>query len=161
MAGVSGTESFSHCANKPEVSQPKPDQCVAAIPALVGERCWEKNQITVQQPPPVAPITLRCIPALVPLASSCRYLLWQGSSTGPRVHFFYSILPCYPGEYPGSRLTSNAVHSAHFIPCWKAARPEVEHGKRLAAPGNSMQLLKTSGEESSVQTQGNFHIGRM
>lgn len=161
MAGVSGTESFSHCANKPEVSQPKPDQCVPAIPALVGERCWEKNQITVQQPPPVAPITLRCIPALVPLASSCRYLLWQGSSTGPRVHFFYSILPCYPGEYPGSRLTSNAVHSAHFIPCWKAARPEVEHGKRLAAPGNSMQLLKTSGEESSVQTQGNFHIGRM
>lgn len=47
------------------VSQPpKPDQCVPAIPALVGERCWEKNQITVQQPLPVSPVTLRCTRAL-------------------------------------------------------------------------------------------------
>lgn len=113
VAGVSGTESFSHCANKPEVSQsPKPGQCVPAIPALVAERHWEKNQITVRQPPPVPPGTLRCAPALVSLASSRSYLLCQGSSSGPRVHSFCSTLPCR-----GSQLTANAMHSAHFIPC--------------------------------------------
>lgn len=113
VAGVSGTESFSHCANKPEVSQsPKPDQCVPAIPALVAERHWEKNQITVRQPPPVPPGTLWCAPALVSLASSRSYLLCQGSSSGPRVHSICSTLPCR-----GSQLTANAMHSAHFIPC--------------------------------------------
>lgn len=157
VAGKSRTESFSHCASKPEVSQPpKPDQCVPVIPALVRESCWEKNQTTVQQPPLVSPVPLQCTLALVPLTSSRCYLLWQGSSAGPWVCFFCSTLPCR-----GSRVTANAVHSAHFIPRWKAARPEVEHGKRFAAPGNSRQLLKTSGEESGVQTQGNFHTGRM
>lgn len=143
VAGVSGTESFSHCANKPKVSQsPKPDQCVPAIPALVAERHWEKNQITVQQPPP----------ALLALASSRSYLLCQGSSSGPRVHFICSTLPCR-----GSQLTANAVHSAHFIPCWKEARPEVERGKHSTVPGNSTQLLKTSREKAVYKCGGFSH----
>ena len=157
VAGISGTESFSHCANKPEVSRPpKLDQRVAAIPSLVGETVLgEKPDHSAS-----ASSCLSCDPAVHPSTaafglSHC-YFLWQGPSAAPWVCFFCSTLLCR-----GSGLTANAMHRARFIPCWKAARPEVEHGKHFTAPGNSTQLLKTSREESSAQTQGNFHIGRM
>lgn len=155
-AGVSGTESFSHSANKPGQSAPKTRSvCTSYSSSCRWEMLGEKSDHSA-----AASSCLSCDPAVhpgtTPLASSCYYLLWQGPSAGPRARFFCSSPPCR-----GSRLTANAVYSAHFIPRWKAARPEVKHGKHFAMPGNSTQLLKTSGEKSSVQTQGHFHIGRM
>lgn len=73
VTGVSGTESFSHCANRPEVSQPKP---------YWGEMLGEKSGHSAAAPSclsydPVVYPNIGAFGFFVPLPSMTRPQLWS------------------------------------------------------------------------------------